>query len=56
MISSARSSTPNLNPRRNPNSLTQVKEVLWDCHDLLSQIFDFYSSVSGAFGTISLNQ
>jgi len=38
------------------DEVKEVKEVLWDCHDLLSQIFDFYSSVSGAFGTISLNQ
>lgn len=34
----------------------EVQEVLWDCHDLITQIFDLYSSVSGTFGTISFNQ
>ena len=33
-----------------------VKAVLWDCHDMLTQIFDFYACSSGKLGEISLNQ
>ena len=30
--------------------------MLWGCHDLLIQIFDYYACASGDFGSIGLNQ
>ena len=38
------------------DEVDDVKAVLWDCHDMLTQIFDFYACSSGKLGEISLNQ
>jgi len=38
------------------DEVEEVKDVMWDCHDLIIQLFDFYACVSGNFGAIGLNQ
>ena len=34
----------------------QVKRVLWDSHDLLIELFDYYAAAGGGMGAIGLNQ
>ena len=39
------------------DEVEEVQESLWDCHDLLAQVFDYYACSSGSsIGTIGLNQ
>ena len=38
------------------DEVEEVKDVLWDCHDLIVQVFDYYASASGDMGSIGLNQ
>ena len=38
------------------DEVEEVKDVLWDCHDMIVQLFDFYACASGDMDSIGLNQ